>query len=68
MKNVGYYNGEMGLQEEMKIPFLDRGTVFLTTGFYVAGFAETDGPCGFHASDPLTMQKNSKNRCHKKQQ
>lgn len=24
----------------------NRGTVFLTTGFYVAGFAETDGPCG----------------------
>lgn len=23
-----------------------RGTVFLTTGFYVAGFAETDGPAG----------------------
>ena len=50
----------MGLQEEMKIPFLNRGTVFLTTGFYVAGFAETDGPCGFHASDPLTMQKTVK--------
>lgn len=28
MKNVGYYNGEMGLQEEMKIPFLDRGMYF----------------------------------------
>lgn len=38
----------------------NRGTVFLTTGFYVAGFAETDGPCGFHASDPLTMQKTVK--------
>lgn len=24
----------------------ERGTVFLTTGFYVAGFAETDGPVG----------------------
>lgn len=24
----------------------DRGTVFLTTGFYVAGYAETDGPAG----------------------
>lgn len=23
-----------------------KGTVFLTTGFYVAGFAETDGPAG----------------------
>ena len=23
-----------------------RGTVLLTTGFYVAGFAETDGPLG----------------------
>lgn len=25
---------------------LERGIVFLTTGFYVAGFAETDGPPG----------------------
>ena len=25
---------------------LPRGTVLLTTGFYVAGFAETDGPSG----------------------
>ncbi|MDY3918283.1 MAG: DUF4392 domain-containing protein [Candidatus Limivivens sp.] len=25
---------------------LEKGTVFLTTGFYVAGFAETDGPLG----------------------
>lgn len=24
----------------------DRGTILLTTGFYVAGFAETDGPAG----------------------
>lgn len=24
----------------------EKGTVFLTTGFYVAGFAETDGPAG----------------------
>lgn len=24
----------------------ERGTVFLTTGFYVSGFAETDGPVG----------------------
>lgn len=24
----------------------EKGTVFLTTGFYVAGFAETDGPVG----------------------
>lgn len=24
----------------------DKGNVFLTTGFYVAGFAETDGPAG----------------------
>ena len=23
-----------------------KGIVFLTTGFYVAGFAETDGPAG----------------------
>lgn len=25
---------------------LPRGTIFLTTGFYVAGYAETDGPLG----------------------
>ena len=24
----------------------ERGNVFLTTGFYVAGYAETDGPVG----------------------
>lgn len=28
MKNVGYYNGKMGLQEEMVVPFLDRGMYF----------------------------------------
>ena len=24
----------------------EKGNVFLTTGFYVAGYAETDGPVG----------------------
>ena len=24
----------------------DKGTIFIYTGFYVAGFAETDGPLG----------------------
>ena len=28
MKNVAYYNGKMGLQEEMTIPFLDRAMFF----------------------------------------
>ena len=28
MKNVGYYNGKMGLQEEMSVPFLDRAMYF----------------------------------------
>lgn len=29
-----------------KLLRLERGVVFLTTGFFVAGFAETDGPVG----------------------
>ena len=28
MKYVGYYNGEIGPLEEMKIPMLDRGVYF----------------------------------------
>ena len=28
MKNIGYYNGEVGLIEEVKIPMLDRGLYF----------------------------------------
>ena len=28
MKNVAYYNGKMGLQEEMSVPFLDRAMYF----------------------------------------
>ena len=29
-----------------KLLHAERGTVLLTTGFYVAGYAETDGPLG----------------------
>ena len=28
MKHVGYYNGEIGALEEMKIPMLDRAVYF----------------------------------------
>ena len=28
MQNVGYYNGEIGALEEMKIPMLDRAVYF----------------------------------------
>ncbi len=48
--------GMLTLREEMPDRFCElaakeilswpHGTVFLTTGFYVAGFAETDGPAG----------------------
>lgn len=33
-------------QAAAKLLELSRGTVLLTTGFYVAGYAETDGPVG----------------------
>ena len=32
MKYVGYYNGEIGPLEEMKIPMLDRGGGWLYHG------------------------------------
>ena len=31
---------------------LDRGEVLLLTGFYVAGYAETDGPVGTYGNGP----------------
>ncbi|MDD5789768.1 MAG: aminotransferase class IV [Spirochaetia bacterium] len=37
MKNVGYYNGKMGLQEEMSVPFLDRA-MFFGDGVYDATY------------------------------
>ena len=37
MKNVGYYNGKMGLQEEMTVPFLDRA-MFFGDGVYDATY------------------------------
>lgn len=39
-----------------KLLHAERGTVLLTTGFYVAGYAETDGPLGTVAvAEPLTI-------------
>ena len=38
MKNVGYYNGEVGLLEELKVPFLDRVS-FYGDGVYDATMA-----------------------------
>lgn len=38
MKNVGYYNGKIGLMEEMSVPFLDRG-LFFGDGVYDATYA-----------------------------
>ncbi|MGN0739900.1 MAG: aminotransferase class IV [Treponema sp.] len=38
MKNVGYYNGKMGLMEELSVPFLDRG-MFFGDGVYDATYA-----------------------------
>ena len=37
MKNVGYYNGKVGLLEEMTIPLLDRG-MFFGDGVYDATY------------------------------
>ena len=50
MKNVAYYNGKMGLQEELTIPFLDRA-MFFGDGVYDATYSanrkifENNGPC-----------------------
>ena len=38
MKNLGYYNGEYGLIEEMKIPMLDR-VCWFGDGIYDATYA-----------------------------
>jgi D-alanine transaminase len=38
MKNVAYYNGKMGLQEELTIPFLDRA-MFFGDGVYDATYS-----------------------------
>lgn len=38
--------GEYARQAAEMILLWERGTVFLTTGFFVAGYAETDGPSG----------------------
>lgn len=38
MKNIGYYNGETGLLEELKVPFLDR-VCFYGDGVYDATMA-----------------------------
>jgi D-alanine transaminase len=38
MKNLGYYNGRIGLLEEMTVPMLDRATVF-GDGIYDATYA-----------------------------
>lgn len=38
MKNVGYYNGKIGLMEELSVPFLDRG-LFFGDGVYDATYA-----------------------------
>ena len=38
MKNLGYYNGEIGLIEEMKVPMTDRGLYF-GDGIYDAAYS-----------------------------
>ena len=38
MKNLGYYNGEIGLIEEMRVPMLDRACVF-GDGIYDATYS-----------------------------
>ena len=38
MKNLGYYNGEIGLIEDIKIPMLDRTCVF-GDGIYDATYS-----------------------------
>lgn len=42
----GYLEKNYCEQAAEEILKLEKGTVFLTTGFYVAGYAETDGPLG----------------------
>lgn len=42
----GYLAPDYAKQAAQEILSWERGTVLLTTGFYVAGYAETDGPVG----------------------
>ena len=56
MKNVGYYNGEIGLQEDLKVPFLERVS-FYGDGVYDATMA-LDGVVVF-AEDHLDRFFNS---------
>ena len=56
MKNIGYYNGETGLLEELKVPFLDRVS-FYGDGVYDATMA-LDGVVVF-AEDHLQRFFNS---------
>ena len=37
MRNLGYYNGEIGLIEDMKVPMTDRGLYF-GDGIYDAAY------------------------------
>lgn len=56
MKNIGYYNGEIGLLEELKVPFLDRVS-FYGDGVYDATMA-LDGVVVF-AEDHIDRFFNS---------
>ena len=42
----GYMDSDFCKRAAQQILDLERGTILLTTGFYVAGYAETDGPQG----------------------
>ncbi len=42
----GYMDSDFCKRAAQQILNLERGTILLTTGFYVAGYAETDGPLG----------------------
>lgn len=56
MKNIGYYNGETGLLEDLKVPFLDRVS-FYGDGVYDATMA-LDGVVVF-AEDHIDRFFNS---------
>ena len=56
MKNIGYYNGEVGLIEEIKIPMMDRG-IYFGDGVYEATFAV--GNSIFAIEDHLDRLYNS---------
>ena len=56
MKNIGYYNGEVGLLEDLKVPFLDR-VCFYGDGVYDATMA-LDGVVVF-AEDHIDRFFNS---------